>query len=68
MTSNDVFDVISAELCLPARRAEDYKPLVPKMCEPINKEMKTKCPPCFFTKTAKVEFENLWLDSDIQGY
>ncbi|CAL8315597.1 unnamed protein product [Boreogadus saida] len=34
MTSNDAFDVISGELCLPARRAEDYKPLVPQICEP----------------------------------
>ena len=25
-------------LCLPARRAEDYKPLVPQICEPTNKE------------------------------
>ena len=29
------FDVISGELCLPARRAEDYK-LVPQNCEPTN--------------------------------
>ena len=39
MTSNDAFDVISGELCLPARRAEDYKPLVPQICEPTNKEL-----------------------------
>ena len=31
MTSNDAFDVISVEICLPARRAEDYKPLVSQM-------------------------------------
>ena len=38
MTSNDVFDVISVKLCLPARRAEDNKSLVPQICEPSNKE------------------------------
>ena len=38
MTSNDVFDVISVDICLPTRRAEDYKPLVLQMCKPINKK------------------------------